>query len=369
MVMKNKYVQRVSGLLVGMILLLPTLAQATLVTGLYSAEVMVKGQGAGQRAQGFRQALQGVIGKVSGDHALARSKGLRALIKKAPRLVQQYHYRPLSDEEQALKKNAKKTHALRVQFVASRLNQEVAALQIPLWDADRPQTLVWIALEYNRDRQILTNNSKIDEFDVAGLLRRSALDRGLPVLLPLMDMEDQRAISYSDLRGGFSDRIQAASMRYRTYATLSASVRQNRNGSWSGEWLLDVAGESKTWRSVGSLASVFGQGFNGLAEELSARFATSQNVAVQTLSLEVRGIRGLDDYVRLNRYLNGLAMVESADISRLTPDFNQYVLRVKGDMADLQRSISLGRLLSPYQESGLVIEDGVDIDLRYSLLR
>jgi len=63
-----------------------------------------------------------------------------------------------------------------------------------------------------------------------------------------------------------------------------------------------------------------------------------------------------------------LAMVESADISRLTPDFNQYVLRVKGDMADLQRSISLGRLLSPYQESGLVVEDGVDMDLRYSLL-
>jgi len=367
--MKKKNVHLILSTLLLLVLCSPTLVQATLVTGLYSAEVMVKGQGSIQRKQGFRQALKVVIGKMSGDHALARSKGLRSLIKKAPRLVQQYHYRPLSEDEQALKKNAKKSHALSVQFVANRLNQEVAALQIPLWDADRPQTLVWIALEYNRERQILTNNSTIGEFDVAGLLRRSALDRGLPVLLPLMDMEDQQALSYSDLRGGFTDRIQSASLRYRTYGTLSASVRQNRNGSWSGEWLLDVAGESKTWRSVGSLAAVFGQGFNGLAEELSARFATSQNVAVQTLSLEVRGIRGLDDYVRLNRYLNGLAMVESADVSRLTPDFNQYVLRVKGDISDLQRSISLGRLLSPYQESGLVVEDGVDIDLRYSLLR
>ncbi|MDQ7075906.1 MAG: DUF2066 domain-containing protein [Gammaproteobacteria bacterium] len=351
-----------------MLTLVPTVAQATLVTGLYSAEVTVKGQGSVQRSQGFRQALKKVIGKISGDQRLAASKGLRGLIKKAPRLVQQYHYRPLSNVEKALKKNARKSHALVVQFVADRLNQELTTLQIPLWDADRPQTLVWIALEYNRERQILSNNSRMGKFEVSDLLRKRALDRGLPVLLPLMDMEDQQALSYSDLRGGFADRIQAASQRYRTYAILSASVRQNRSGSWSGEWLLDVAGESKTWRSVGSLASVFAQGFDGLAEELSARFATSQNVEVQTLKLEVRGVQGLQDYVRLNRYLNGLAMVESADISRLTPDFNQYLLRVKGDIGDLQRSISLGRLLSPHQESGLVVEEALKMDLRYQLL-
>ncbi|MDQ7017049.1 MAG: DUF2066 domain-containing protein, partial [Gammaproteobacteria bacterium] len=180
----NKKKWRLVFAVVVMLVLLPTMSQAALVTGLYSAEVTVKGQGSIQRSQGFRHALKKVVGKVSGDHRLAASKGLRGLIKKAPRLVQQYHYRPLSAAERALKKNAKKSHALVVQFVANRLNQELTALQIPLWDADRPQTLVWIALEHNRERQILSNNSMVGTFDVSELLRKRALDRGLPVLLP-----------------------------------------------------------------------------------------------------------------------------------------------------------------------------------------
>ena len=107
--------------------------------------------------------------------------------------------------------SAAPTHTLDVSFAPSSLNRALNDLGLPLWGAERPETLLWLAVQESSRRYILAGGTQ-------NAVRRS-LDqvtekRALPVLLPLMDLQDQSAVDFSDVRGGFTGHVQDASERY-----------------------------------------------------------------------------------------------------------------------------------------------------------
>src|SRR5258706_15949695 len=74
-------------------------------------------------------------------------------------------------------------------------------------------------------------------------------ERGLPVTLPLLDVQDLRAVTFADVWGGFEDRVAAASARYRADALLIGRVRPGLIGNQI-EWLLVVGAERRVVRGL-----------------------------------------------------------------------------------------------------------------------
>src|SRR5690606_12687559 len=114
------------------------------------------------------------------------------------------------------------------------------------WGADRPLTLVWIAVDWGQGEREIVASDDLDRaaaearsIDRNRLLRERiqdvALERGLPIAFPLLDAEELELVSFSDIWGGFNDRLLEASRRYGADSILVGRVRADtaERNRWS----------------------------------------------------------------------------------------------------------------------------------------
>ncbi|MGL5280991.1 MAG: DUF2066 domain-containing protein, partial [Plesiomonas shigelloides] len=99
---------------------------------------------------------------------------------------------------------------------------------LPVWNHDRPAIMLWLVDNRGNnsagERRIMLDQ----EYSAAReQLRQVAMERGIPLLLPLGDLEDNMAVSASDVYGNFINPIAAASLRYQPDAVLVASLNND----------------------------------------------------------------------------------------------------------------------------------------------
>lgn len=173
-------------------LIMATPATAVTVTGLYSVEVPVAGSQPKDLEQGYADGLSRVFVRVSGTREVLESEGVRDLLDDAESLLQSYQFLR-SDENR---------HRLRMSFGAVGVNRALASVDAPVWGANRPLTLAWIAVE-ERGRRTLVH---ADGEDSSGddewrkIFEDAAVDRGLPISLPPADYRQDREL-LSDIWG------------------------------------------------------------------------------------------------------------------------------------------------------------------------
>ena len=197
-----------------LVMLLGTLAalQAAPVTGLYQAEAPVAGRAAEQRNQAIRSAFGKMLIKVTGNRSVAAREELRADVANAARFVQQYSYRSRQDARADEQGATDATNGfLRVSFDALAVDRLLREHGLPVWAANRPSVLLWMGVERKGKRRLLTSER---DPGVRSVLEATAAERGLPLIFPLMDLEDRGQLQVSDLWGGFEADIENASRRY-----------------------------------------------------------------------------------------------------------------------------------------------------------
>lgn len=306
------------------------------VSNIYEAEVAVSDQQTVSRQQAMRTGLAEVLVRVTGNGAVAQDPAFADLLDGAARYVQQYRYQAAPGSAASL--------LLWISFDAKAVNQALRARGQPVWGSARPQLLVWMAVEGGDGRQL------VGAADSAGYrgLETAARRRGVPVRLPLLDLEEQRSVTASDIWGGFHDRVMAASSRYQAQAVLIGRLGQDRQGFWSARWTLRIGSEALSWDSRGTgLDEVLGKGIDGSADALAQRFA--QTVTAETsgaLAITVTDIDSLADHARVLSYLRGLGGVTAVQVDRVEPHAVRYLLTVQADTATVLRTIGLGSTLA-----------------------
>lgn len=336
---------RAAALLAASLMLFCTPARSVQVSGLYEADVLTDGQGARERQAGFRRALAEVLVKLTGDDSAASRPEVGAILDGASAYVLQYRYDSLPPQGDSSVESAA-SHSLYVRFSPSALERDLRGRGIALWGSERPETLVWLAVEHGRQRFLLGA-------DVDTLLRSELQDaaqrRGLPLLLPLMDIDDQRALDYSDVRGGFSERILDASRRYAADAVLTGHLAQSAGGAWAAEWSLVEGGRPLRWSSADAgLAAVLDGGLAGLGRELGARFAVrGGGGGGDAISLRVNRVASLADYARVQRSLARMPVVREVQVRRASAGIVVFRLQLNGNAADFERAVSLRRVIAP----------------------
>jgi hypothetical protein len=307
---------------------LATTSWAASVQGLYEAEVPLENDTQAQRAAAFSEAMGQVLTRVTGRPEAATMEETADLRRAAERYVQQYR--------------VKADGNLWVAFDSFALDAALADRGLPIWGAERPAVLLVLAVDQGGGaRFVLSAEDEVPDPSAQELRdRMTALadDRGLPLILPLMDAQDRSVISFGEVWGGFDTALQTAGDRYRTDAVLLG--RLSADAEFRTRWTLYSGDQAYRW--TGGLED----GINGTSDRFAQRYAVTTGAAVEgEIGLAVHGVSSLEDYGRVLAYLEGLTAVRSVQVRALRGDTVVFGLELIGSIENVDRAIRLGSLL------------------------
>ena len=342
-------------LCLGLLLTVLHPAYAELVSDIYVAEVPVKGQGTEARTEAIREAFMQVMIKVTGNREVGKQSAARKLLSRAPRYVQQYRYSLLKQTRDAAGRGvASADRLLWVKFDERAVNNLLRESGLAVWGGARPSTLIWIGLEEQGRRRLIQPEL---EPTLSQTLEQVAGQRGLPILLPLMDMEDRSSLQVSDVWGAFEEDVRRASDRYLPDAILVGRLRKRAARDWVADWTLYQSDVTNNWQTRGANeTAVAGDGLQRTVDELAARYAPhAVTQGASNLRVRVVGLHNLADYILVKDYLQSLVMIEQLDLLTADPDRISFLVRSQGRRDVLERGILLGGVLEPVVAADAVV--------------
>jgi len=348
------WIKRCLGLIVVLqsMLLLPP-AHALEVEGLYQAKVPVLGQTRKERLEVYPRALAEVMVKLSGDRTVPALPRLSGFMARAVTLVQQFHYEELSTTNQALLEEGYKRQ-LVVRFDGDAISQALIDAEVPLWVRTRSAVLLWLAIEDREARYLLAANASVE---LESHLKEQSARRGLSLMLPLVDLEDQMSLDFADVWGDFRQNIMAASQRYGVDAVLVGRLIRTPEGTWQTRWSLHQASavnaESEYWSGEGnSQFEALALGVDGAADYISQRYAQLFSATrADRVLLTVTAVDDLAGYARAMKYLESLDIVTNVEVGKVLADRVVFRLSIRGDETGLERAVSLGNTLLQSQDA------------------
>ena len=230
-----------------------------------------------------------------------------------------------------------------------------------VWGRQRPSVLVWLVID-DGARQRLVGLETLEGGSQLGTLQRRAKLRGVPLVVPLMDLEDQNGVSVLDVRGGYMRPILQASYRYATDGVWYGVLERLDENLWQIGWTVLMDDQVIRWRNDGEFAeSVLREGVDELADRLAAQYRLPMTAAGEQLfTVTVHAVNSLRAYVDVLAHLQGLNSVTQVQVQGLEQDRIQVLLRSTGDEAVLRQAIDLGETLRVFEGA----HEGLEFVLR-----
>lgn len=195
---------------------------------LYRASAIVTGQdNLEERARGIREALDGVMARVSADIGILDAEGYAGIRRDAEALVDGFTYVDrkagiqISDEQGT----RDRSFVLEVRFRPSAIDQAIAMLGRTPWTGERPTLLVHLEVTDGRETFLVTRTSERG-WGQRDVIDGMSLRSGVPLILPEVASSDPDADGL-----------------------LSGEMAVTADGYWTTAWRLEVGNVDETWRS------------------------------------------------------------------------------------------------------------------------
>jgi len=236
---------------------------------------------------------------------------------------------------------------LTIVFQADAIKELLRQAGAPFWQANRPGVLVWLVEQKNDQRRMI--NAEIAP-GIYQALNEGAKARGVPLIQPLLDLEEASQISATDIWDLSVPIINMASNRYDNGAVLVGKFSQAYDGSWFGQWMLLYKGERQVehYRGI-QLADYFTQGSDMVADRLAADYAVGANQArlSNNLTIKFSGIRKPADYLALSEYLRQVPALKAIQLSHIDGEHCYFSLEGSDDVNQVSALIELNKRLVP----------------------
>ena len=327
-----------------LVVLLVSLVSASATTAraevpLYEAEVAWSDEET-DRAEAFRQALRQVLVKVTGLRRFADTVRIDSLVQGAQGLVQQYRLRTV---EVGLGETSVQEPRLWARFDRGAVDRLVREAGLPVWGMTRPPVLTWVAVENDGSPRMVGSEGTEA---VEQILRHGAATRGVPLILPLLDIEDQALSGPPELWVEADERIRKASERYQPGSILIGRI--DRSVLWEARWSLLLPGAAQRWETEGDLLDlVVDEGVQEAIDTLAAHYmSTVPDTGGATIVVSVSGVHDFMGYARTMRYLESLDEVESVDVLAVVSGRLRLGLKLRTGAAGLRELVALGSTLA-----------------------
>jgi uncharacterized protein len=319
------------------------MVSAAQVTDLYQGKAPTSGDMVAAQSQ----ALGDVLVKVTGKRDILTQPAVVKALAAPGDYVQHYGYQDVGPVK-----------FIKADFDVAKVNALISQSKFALLGPARPQVAIWLVINEG-ERRVLPDQSS-DGW--AAALRTQSQALGLPVTIPLMDLDDNMAVNATDVWGRFADPILKASQRYGAEMVVLGKLTPEGE-KWSIDWGLygpKAGGElAELTRGSGSgTQAEVAQGFaDGLAAWLVQNYGARISGVASSQTLVVEGLSGIDGMITVQKMLQGMASVTKVEIGKLEGDKVTFNLALQGDKAELIRGLQL--------ESRLRQIDDNDSGLRY----
>ncbi|MCP3672943.1 MAG: DUF2066 domain-containing protein [Gammaproteobacteria bacterium] len=345
------------------------------VEGLFEISVAVDDRSNSKRKQATREALTEIMIRISGQSAAASNSVVTSRLKKSSAYIQRYLYREklVIDNEG----NAGEQLMLDLFFDEISLRNLLRDSGLPRWGSNRPQVLVWLAIGDQQQRFLMgtdgeallplmisrqstegistrqstqgqetTAEPEESHIDLRQILSDKAAERGLPILIPLMDLEDEISIDVADVWGRFVQPIRQASLRYDSDAILASQLMQ-LGDIWQTRWLLLHKGRTLSWELESeSIEGALTAGIDTTADQLAEQYAVLEDSLQRNeLLISVSNIQQVEDYAHLIDYLENLTSISNVNVAKVNGSTIQLRVNLIGEQKAMLQLISLNNKL------------------------
>lgn len=323
------------------------------VENLYSAKVTAVSQSVSERNKALKNALKAVVIKVGGKEV--KHPVFTQAFKNYNQFVNQFRY--LRENDQLF---------IHVSFNEKKINDLFKQSDSAIWGRLRPQVLVWVVEENALERNILSATSFSQYPDA--ITRFSQL-RGLPLLMPLMDLTDLSALDLTDLWGRFSQPVAMASKRYAAEAVViirisNSSLLPEQNEDVSCGALCQHQSMMLDWSLMpdvdSELSQVFSEPYYGddalvllnnalanITDVIYQQYALSTTNSHE-FEINVANISSLEKLTEITEFLNELSAVESVQLTQVNGQNGIFKLSLIGSQQALLASLKLSDQINQY---------------------
>ncbi len=288
------------------------------------------------RSQAIKQGLKEVVLKNTGTQSALTHPEVVKQLANASAMMTQYGYQDLDGEL-----------FIKVSFDHKRLISLLRQAGLPVWGKQRPLTLIWLVEEIEGDRKILNDASASNTrawFDT------QSSNRGVPLLFPLMDLDDSMQVGVNDIRGQFTANVANASLRYQAnyfiMATISpqGAVYRYQMSLYPRELTAGASQYTPSTSHSGESASVeqaVADITAAASEFYVSQYAIADSGEKLTTRISFTDVSEMKQLVEIEKYLNQLSAIKTvtvASIEGMTVEFN---LGLFGNEEDLHRLMNL----------------------------
>ncbi|WP_144393306.1 DUF2066 domain-containing protein [Pleionea sediminis] len=312
---------------------------------LYTVMWPVKDRGGAAQRAAMLSSFKQVLVRASGTRDALEGFYVQESFKKVSSFIRTYAYQEIVDSET----NEKQMY-LKVEFDGRAVQRLLQDAAVPMWGGSRPVTLMWLAYEESFARKVLSSstpedNSLKDEF------MRQIHRRGLPTVLPLMDLEDEMQVSASDVWARFPEPIEAASARYGSDAVLAGRV-SSHNDSWQGRFMLTISGDV-TYQDFDAVSqeNLLRDVTDWLGERLCKVFCVTESFSANQWQLLIEDVGSFYSYRELISYLESLSAIRKVEVAQTKGRAMMVNVDLVGDVESLKQAIRLDQKLIPVTDS------------------
>ena len=315
-------------------------AQAAPAINLYSGEVVVPGQTSADRNEAMPEALIQVLQKLSGQREIPLSPALDDALNRSDRLLRSYRYKKVD----VAAADGTITEELRLvaQFMQPEVDGVVLQAGLPRWRQERPDIQIWVVIDDGLNRQL-----KPLEFNYAwDAMEDVAAMRGLPVSWPELDEEEVQLVDMRLVWGGFTDYLIEKGAPEDGVAIIAARREGPR---WNVRWNLTSGGQNWSWQNDDlELMYALANGIHQMADQIAA----SNSIAASeqgswTVDVSIGELNSAEAYTRCLEYLQNLSLVSGVEVLGADPGRVNFRLQLNASAEHLSEAFNRSSVLLP----------------------
>ncbi|MFT4929094.1 MAG: hypothetical protein ACI8WB_005224 [Phenylobacterium sp.] len=335
----------------------PIAAQAIELPDLYQASVTVVDQTRDARVKAQREVFAKVLVKVSGNSDVLKNPAVKTAVRRASQYLNQFEFSRDSDN----------VPQIEASFDEGKVNRLLRQQSLPIWGKRRPSILLWMAGEDQQSgaRGVISRESNPQ---LLSQIEQLSKDRGLPIIFPLYDLEDNKEVSASDVWGYFFAHINQYSLRYNsdamvisrfwhqpptedTEATPDVAPAVNdsadtiKDNNWHLQWRLYEKEELVEIKTIsGELTKLMDTLVQTTADRYAAAYAVdSKNLGADAtrIVLTVRNVGQIADLIHAEQLLTSFSAVSDVLLKSINNDVAEFEIVLLGELLDLMQGLDL----------------------------
>ncbi|CAN7535120.1 DUF2066 domain-containing protein [Mesorhizobium amorphae] len=247
-------------------------ADAAGTAELYQAQTIVTGQGEVNRQIGFRDCLDRVLVRVSGDQRLPQKPEMLALRDKAGDFVDSFRYRdrlegiPVHDEQGT----HDRPHDLTCLYKPEVIDRLLTQLGSQPWLGARPRLSIVLAVDDSRRHFVLASDGDESPYMMESF-QSAARPMAMSIVIPNKATLAKAGLIFEEVRAISPELLGSTAASIGSRQLLAGSiVWSDKEFGWIADWRLKAGDDIYTWQVRGvSFDEAFRVAMRGAAQVLS----------------------------------------------------------------------------------------------------